>query len=281
MQCHYCEEYKPGLPFRCNFCGNYFCSDHRLPENHACPRVGGPKQPGYSKEPSLQERYAKSHGHFGTLPKIGGRSGFRLRYPGVFSKAERKHILVATGLIVAVGLSMIFFEAPPRIPITPVYLLIGIVGFVLAFLGHEMAHKLFAQRNGLWAEFRTNVYGLILTALSILPIPIKFLAPGQVNIVGESSRELQGAIGLIGPGFNIVFGMISIFVGILFGHSDIGYAFYFIGAFNGYMALFNLIPFMGFDGLKAFEWDRTRWAISLIGSIALVASGTYLLGFLP
>ncbi len=282
MQCHYCEEYKPGLPFKCNFCGNYFCSDHRLPENHACPRVGGPKQPGYAEVPSLQERYAKSHGHFGSIPSIG-RSRFRFRYPGVFSKAERKHILIALALLAAAGLSMMTFYVPGPIvrAIDPVYLLIGVAGFLVSFFGHEMAHKLFAQRNGLWAEFRTNTYGLILTGLSILPFPIKFLAPGQVNIVGEGSRELQGAIALIGPGFNIVFGTISIFSGVLFGLTDVGFALLFVGAFNGYMALFNLIPFMGFDGFKAFEWDRTRWAIALIGSIALVGAGTYLLGFLP
>lgn len=280
MQCHYCEQYKQGLPFRCNFCGNYFCSDHRLPENHACPRVGGPKQPGYSEVPSLQERYAKNHGHVGRLPSIGGRSSFRLRYPGVFSRAERKHILIAMGLLTAVGLSMMVF-VPLRIPIDGLYLGIGVAGFVISFLGHEMAHKLFAQRNGLWAEFRTNTYGLILTGLSILPIPFKFLAPGQINIVGEGSRELQGAISLIGPGFNIVFGTFCFFSGVIFGSTDVGYALLFVGAFNGYMALFNLIPFMGFDGLKAFEWDRTRWAIALIGSIALVAAGWFLLGFLP
>jgi Zn-dependent protease len=277
MQCHYCEEYKPGLPFRCNFCGNYFCSDHRLPENHACPRVGGPKQPGYSEVPSLQERYAKSHGHIGSLPRIGGRSGFRLRYPGIFSRAERKHILMAAGLLSAAGISMMAFF----MTVDALMLVVGVIGFLIAFLGHEMAHKLFAQRNGLWAEFRTNTYGLILTGLSILPIPIKFLSPGQVNIVGEGSRELQGAIALIGPGFNIVFGAVTIFSGVILGHTDLGYALLFIGAFNGYMALFNLIPFMGFDGMKAFEWDRTRWAIALVGSIALITAGAYFLRGLP
>jgi Zn-dependent protease len=280
MLCHYCEQYKPGLPFRCNYCGDYFCSDHRLPENHACPRVGGPKQPGYSEVPSLQEKYAKSHGHFGTVPGMGhSRSRFRLGYPGVFSKAERKHILIAAGLLTAVGLSMMVFTIP--ISIDPIYLSIGIVGFLVSFFGHEIAHKLFAQRNGMWAEFRTNTYGLILTALSILPIPIKFLAPGQINIVGEPSRDLQGAIALVGPGFNVVFGTISIFAGVLVGFTDIHYALLFVGAFNGYMALFNLIPFMGFDGLKAFEWDRTRWAIALVGSIAVLAGGGFLLRALP
>jgi hypothetical protein len=24
------------MPFQCNFCGGYFCDEHRLPENHDC-----------------------------------------------------------------------------------------------------------------------------------------------------------------------------------------------------------------------------------------------------
>lgn len=27
------------LPFKCNFCGCYFCMEHRLPENHDCPNA--------------------------------------------------------------------------------------------------------------------------------------------------------------------------------------------------------------------------------------------------
>ncbi len=33
--CSYCE--KPEvMPFKCKFCGEMFCADHRLPENHEC-----------------------------------------------------------------------------------------------------------------------------------------------------------------------------------------------------------------------------------------------------
>ncbi|MFI5421588.1 MAG: AN1-type zinc finger domain-containing protein, partial [Nitrososphaerales archaeon] len=49
MECHYCGVAKEGLPFRCNYCGEFFCGEHRLPENHACARVGGPRQPGYAQ----------------------------------------------------------------------------------------------------------------------------------------------------------------------------------------------------------------------------------------
>jgi len=35
-KCEYCGK-EVELPFKCNFCGNYFCLEHRLPENHNCP----------------------------------------------------------------------------------------------------------------------------------------------------------------------------------------------------------------------------------------------------
>lgn len=34
-ECSYCGE-KVSLPFKCKFCGKYFCPEHRLPENHDC-----------------------------------------------------------------------------------------------------------------------------------------------------------------------------------------------------------------------------------------------------
>ncbi|RLG97981.1 rhomboid family intramembrane serine protease, partial [Candidatus Bathyarchaeota archaeon] len=33
MKCQYCGAEEP-LPFKCPFCGGYFCVEHRLPENH-------------------------------------------------------------------------------------------------------------------------------------------------------------------------------------------------------------------------------------------------------
>jgi len=51
--------------------------------------------------------------------------------------------------------------------------LISLLGFIL----HELAHKYVAQGYGLWAEFRLNMTGLLLTAISIVS-PIKFIAPG-------------------------------------------------------------------------------------------------------
>ncbi len=36
VHCDKCNIEIPYLPFRCKYCGRYFCRDHRLPENHGC-----------------------------------------------------------------------------------------------------------------------------------------------------------------------------------------------------------------------------------------------------
>ncbi|MFB6075639.1 MAG: rhomboid family intramembrane serine protease [Candidatus Aenigmatarchaeota archaeon] len=39
MKCSYCGKDldEEGMPFKCKFCSEYFCAEHRLPENHDCP----------------------------------------------------------------------------------------------------------------------------------------------------------------------------------------------------------------------------------------------------
>ncbi len=45
--CKYCGKPLSYLPFTCKYCGNSFCKEHRLPENHDCQ--GDFKQPVYQK----------------------------------------------------------------------------------------------------------------------------------------------------------------------------------------------------------------------------------------
>src|SRR5919197_4107354 len=86
-----------------------------------------------------------------------------------FSKTELKHLLLATGLVTAVGLSFNHYRH-----VSLEFLLI----FISAFLIHELAHKFLAQSYGSWAEFRTDLYGIMVTAISAIPfIPFKFIAP--------------------------------------------------------------------------------------------------------
>lgn len=237
-----------------------------MPENHACPRVGGQKQPGFARvPPTTDARRERSAGLF----VRSGRSRFRVRYSGIFSEVETKHILLASAVMVLVGLSLVF----TLVYASPLLVLLFIPAFLVSFLGHELAHKFLAQRNGLWAEFRTSMYGLLITAMSAI-LPFKFLAAGQVVIQGNGSKNALGAIGLVGPGFNIVMGS-GFFVLTKFIPGMLGQAFLGITMFNSWLAIFNLIPFGAFDGANVFRWDKTRWAISFVASCLLLILSFY------
>ena len=59
-----------------------------------------------------------------------------------------------------------------------------------------------------------------------------------------------------------------------------------VGAwFNGWIALFNLIPFMGLDGAKILSWNKIIWVLTLAGAVGLflvaeALRGGVFLGFL-
>lgn len=266
MQCHFCGQEKEGLPFKCNYCGELFCADHRLPENHACPRVGGQMQPGHLQSKRMRSQPRESVGG----PYVrSSRSRFRIKYSGVFSETEAKHVLLATGVMLLVGLSLVLSV----ILVQPLLLILLVPGFIVSFLGHELAHKFMAQRNGLWAEFRTSMYGLMITAISVI-LPFKFLAPGQVTIQGQGSKEVMGSIGLVGPGFNLVFGA-ACFVIAKFSTTLLGSAFLGLVMFNGWFAIINLIPFGSFAGTAVYNWDKTRWVIALVAAGLLLVLGFY------
>ncbi|MDP8202273.1 MAG: zinc finger AN1 domain-containing stress-associated protein [Candidatus Tenebribacter burtonii] len=44
--CAYCfKELDSPIPWKCRYCGEYFCADHRLPENHSCTHFSPSKWP--------------------------------------------------------------------------------------------------------------------------------------------------------------------------------------------------------------------------------------------
>ena len=135
-----------------------------------------------------------------------------------------------------------------------------LVIFITAFLFHELAHKFLANFYGSWAEFRTEIYGLIITAISAIPfIPFKFIAPGAV-VVGISVKSKLGKVALIGPITNLVMG----FVFLLFSYIYPSSIYFGIGAsFNAWIAMFNLLPFGVLDGQKIFDWNKVVWTFTM------------------
>ena len=180
------------------------------------------------------------------------------------SKTELFHLSVATLLIVAVGLSFNSYRH-----ITWQFLSI----FIAAFLVHELAHKFLAQYYGSWAEFRAQMYGLMITAISALPfIPFKFIAPGAV-MVGLSDRNKFGRVALVGPLTNLVMGVAFLASTYLFPY----HSYLYTGAsFNAWIAMFNLLPFGTLDGQKIFDWNKKAWVSTMCVTMSLFVASYYL-----
>jgi Zn-dependent protease len=170
---------------------------------------------------------------------------------------------VGTALVTAAGVSFLVGN-----PLSMLGLAIASIIFAMGFILHELAHKYVAQGYGLWAEFRLNMTGIILTALSIVS-PIKFIAPGAVMISGFADNDRMGRTAFAGPFVNVI-----ITVGLLamlpaLGHTATYLAVLYGAAINAFLALFNLIPFTIFDGRKVYSWNKRYWAALFLVSLAL------------
>jgi len=170
---------------------------------------------------------------------------------------------MAALLVMAVGLSATMFEQMDRN-----YIDVALFTMILtaSFLIHEIAHKITAQRRGLWAEFRMTLIGALLTLISIMPILFKIISPGAVMISGFTDKKGIGKISIAGPLTNIILSAIFFMLAFFFPQSII---FAFGAAFNAWIALFNLIPFGILDGFKVFVWNKIIWALAFTVSLAL------------
>jgi len=188
-----------------------------------------------------------------------------------FSRTEARHLIVGTALVTGAGVSFIIGNS-----FTLLGLAVAAVIFSAGFILHELAHKYVAQGYGLWAEFRLNMTGVILTALSIVS-PIKFIAPGAVVISGVAEKDRIGRTAFAGPLVNVVITVgLLIFLPVL--RESILYLPILFGAgINAFLALFNLIPFSVFDGRKVYYWNRSYWVTLFLVSLALTIYTNFVL----
>jgi Zn-dependent protease len=139
-----------------------------------------------------------------------------------------------------------------------------------SFLVHEIAHKIMAQKDGLWAEFRLTTWGAVLTLVSVF-LPLKMISPGAMMIAGSPNGKEIVKISLAGPITNIVFSTALFGVGFALFPSAYAYAMilFFAAYINSFIAVFNLIPLGILDGQKIFSWNKKIWALAFAASAAL------------
>lgn len=192
-----------------------------------------------------------------------------------FSKTEVNHLALGTALVTAAGVSFLIANG-----FTVLGLAIASVIFASGFILHELAHKYVAQGYGLWAEFRVSMTGVILTALSIVS-PLKFIAPGAVMISGFAPKDRIGRTAFAGPVVNVIIAVgLLVFLPVL-SASTLYVPVLYGAAINSFLALFNMIPFLIFDGRKIYLWSRTYWAsLFLVALVLTIYSYVLLLRFI-
>ena len=183
-----------------------------------------------------------------------------------FSTREIQDLLLAW-VFISVAVAFAF-------PYTGAFFLnlgIGAITVGIAFLVHELAHKFTAQYYGKYAEFRANLTMLIAAVVLALLFPgFLIAAPGAVLVSGFVNPRQNGIISMAGPLSNIILALVILpfmflVQGGIFG-TLIGFGF----LINAWLALFNLIPILPFDGSKIIRWNTPIYIAMVLVSVLLV-----------
>ena len=186
-----------------------------------------------------------------------------------FSSKEIKHLTIAALLVISVGLSLNLFSNLFYTDYGIDYVMLVTFAIILttSFFLHEIAHKIVAQREGLWAEFRLTLIGAILTLISIITPLFKIISPGAVMVAGFADMKSIGKTSIAGPMTNITLSMMFLAGTFLFPQQIQILAL--AAFFNAWIALFNLIPLGILDGFKIFQWNKRNWVLTFTSSLIL------------
>lgn len=247
MKCEICGK-SDYLPFKCRYCGRYFCIEHRLPENHNCsPALEISEKEDKLKKSPKSERLVKESEKEDVekdlVPRrtIYGRSITGLRKISA-SKREIGHLFVATFIVLTVvfsslvyNLVWIFTSGLGGLVFGTLFWLVlnGLSGLVSYVPWVSNFLVVFQIDNALWlglivvASFLLHefahkivaqmyhlwaefrlIFSGVLITLVSILSPLKFLAPGAVMISGPTDWHTVGKTSLSGPLVNLVLGSI-------------------------------------------------------------------------
>lgn len=199
-----------------------------------------------------------------------GRQSARGRRPGKlqFSSHELRDLFVAwavLGLAFAVffaGGAQQFLRGDPLGYVSASLLSAGV-----AFLLHELAHKVVAVRFDQVAEFRAD-YGMLFLALMSALAGFIFAAPGAVHHRGRVTDRQRGLIALAGPVTNLALAVAFFPLLLTSGEFLVQVGFY--GVFiNLLLAAFNMLPFGPLDGRTVLDWSPVAFAVVFVPSLSI------------
>jgi Zn-dependent protease len=159
-------------------------------------------------------------------------------------------------------------------------LLVSLLTVGVAFLLHELAHKVVAVRFGQVAAFRADYRMLGFAVVGAL-VGFLFAAPGAVVHRGRITARENGLIAVAGPVTNLLLAAVFLvpFVAALL--TDTGGFLWDVATrglqINLLLAGFNMLPFGPLDGRKVRAWSNPVWAGVAVPSLVLGVGALFLL----
>jgi len=151
----------------------------------------------------------------------------------------------------------------------------------LAFVFHELAHRIVARRFGAEAHFVAN-NGWLLISIVVAFVGFFIAAPGAVWHRGYLTKRQGGLIALAGPATNLALAILfliplsALTIGLASGRiaetavstvililCQTGFS------LNAWIGLFNMIPAGPFDGAKVLDWDPKVFGVTVAIGIFL------------
>jgi Zn-dependent protease len=207
---------------------------------------------------------------------VYGQDPYKRQQRIKWSQKEIQHIGIAAALVIGIGYSIALFDG-----LGWSWLVMSAFALILtvSFLTHEVAHKVMAQKAGMWAEFRLTTWGAVLTLVAVF-LPFKLIAPGAMMIGGNppSAKDMM-KISIAGVITNMIFGItfLALALGLPFNEYSVMLAF--SAYINAIIAVFNLIPFGILDGYKIFMLNKKVWVLAFIPAVILIGVTGWLLFF--
>ena len=199
-----------------------------------------------------------------------------------FSPTEVRDLLVAW-LALGVAFAIFFAGGGPNIAtllVVPELLVVSLLTAGVAFLLHEVAHKVVAVHYGQLAEFRADYSMLFLAIMSAL-LGFIFAAPGAVHHQGYLTEKQHGHIAIAGPVTNLILAAVFVpvyFAGVTVGVDLLGTLGRFGIIINLFLAAFNLVPFGPLDGKTVIGWSKPVWLGTFLLSVLLTIGSVLTLG---
>jgi hypothetical protein len=303
-------ETKEALPFKCNYCQKFFCTKHRLPENHNCDKLHLGKQElprekklveqkktkSRSKKEERKRRreerrqkgdltYDPSEDHYYTVGQDGQLYSVKTRGntkdsmylsmvgDGFTVGREIWDIIISLVIIAfSFGFTSIYMS---NIPWWGLALITPIN--LLAFLNTFLPRKLLVKSYGYSSRYLLTRIGFIITIVMILS-PIKLIIPGML-VVPESNnmtKKQQGISSSIGSIISTVLAMGFILLGWLLTNPIVAIIFT-VGAFlTSQITASFLIPLRGSTGQKVFKWSWILWGILIAINLAIIIGACFM-----